>query len=67
MSPAENDYLTCEDCDEESEDVEISTAPVRGWQADPPDQAALCSRCHDRRLHPQDHYDGPDRHDEDGS
>lgn len=66
MSPAENDYLTCEDCDETSDDVEQCTEPVRSnWQADPPDRADLCGRCHDRRLHPRDYYDGPDRHGED--
>ena len=62
------DHLTCEDCDETSDDVAICTEPVRSSvQIDPPDSAALCSRCHDRRLHPRDYYDGPDRRDEDNT
>lgn len=63
----DDSWLTCEDCDETSDDVAICTEPVRSSvQIDPPDSAALCSRCHDRRLHPKEYYDGPDRRDEDG-
>lgn len=66
MSPAETSYLECEDCEEASEDVSTCTEPVRSnTQIDPPDQADLCSRCLDRRLHPRDYYDGPDRRGED--
>lgn len=64
----QNDFLECEDCGEVSDDVMICTDPVRSnWQTDPPDSAALCSRCHDRRRHPKEYYDGPDRHDPDGT
>ena len=57
---------TCEDCGEATEDVAVCTEPVRSnWQDDPPDSAELCSGCHDRRLHPRDSYDGPDRRGED--
>ncbi len=67
MSPAETSYLDCEDCDETSEDVTICTEPVRSSvQIDPPDQAALCSRCLDRRLNPRDYYDGPETYFEAG-
>ena len=67
QQPQKNDFLTCEDCGEESEDVEQCTEPVSpGFRQSPPDQADLCSRCEDRRIHPADHYDGPDRRNEDG-
>ena len=53
----DDSWLTCEDCDETTEDVAICTEPVRSSvQIDPPDSAALCSRCHDRRLHPAEYH-----------
>lgn len=65
--PDDDNYPTCEDCGETSVDVVTCTEPVgSGFRQSPPDQADLCERCEDRRIHPADYYDGPDRRNEDG-